>query len=69
MNALCHTMARLKGARITRDERGIAALEYALIAALIGIAISAGATTFGSSVSDYLSKLGGTVSGLPTSTK
>ena len=61
MDALHQVLARLKTARMARDERGIAALEYALIAALIGIAISVGAATFGTSVSSYFTTLGGTV--------
>jgi pilus assembly protein Flp/PilA len=37
--------------RLLRNESGAAAIEYALIATLIGVAIIGGATAIGSSVS------------------
>ena len=66
MDALNALVTRFKAAQILRDKRGIAALEYALIGSLIALGIVAGATTFGSGVSGYLSKLGGAVSSMST---
>ena len=37
------------------DERGVTAIEYGLIAALIGIALVAGATLLGTKLSDSFS--------------
>ncbi|MBO6717821.1 MAG: Flp family type IVb pilin [Rhizobiaceae bacterium] len=39
-------------ARFVKDESGATAIEYGLIAALIALAITAGATTLGGSLSD-----------------
>ena len=50
MNALHYVMAHLKAAQIKSDERGVTAIEYALIAALIGIVIIVGATTLGTTI-------------------
>jgi pilus assembly protein Flp/PilA len=43
-------MSHLKAAQIKSDERGVTAIEYALIAALIGIVIIVGATTLGTTI-------------------
>ena len=43
MNALHYVMSHLKAAQMKGDERGVTAIEYALIAALIGIVIIVGA--------------------------
>ena len=45
-----------------RDERGVSALEYALIASFIGLAIISGATSFGSQLNGVFSRLGDKVS-------
>lgn len=47
MDAFHYVMSHLKAAQIKADERGVTAIEYALIAALIGIVIIAGATSLG----------------------
>jgi pilus assembly protein Flp/PilA len=47
MNTFHYVMSHLKAAQIKRDERGVTAIEYALIAALIGVVIILGATTLG----------------------
>ncbi len=47
MNALHYVMSHLKAAQIARDERGVTALEYAMIAALIGLVIITGVTALG----------------------
>ncbi len=44
-----------------REEEGATAVEYALLVALIGIAIIAGAKFLGTSINSQLSKVGTTV--------
>ncbi|MGZ5199227.1 MAG: Flp family type IVb pilin [Telluria sp.] len=39
------------------DEEGVTAIEYGLIAALIGVALTAGATTLGNGLSDAFSTI------------
>lgn len=63
MNALHYVMSHLKAAQIKRDERGVTAIEYALIAALIGIVIIAGATTLGSNINGKFASIAASVSG------
>ena len=46
-----------------REEEGATAVEYALLVALIGIAIIAGAKFLGTSINSQLSKVGTTVAG------
>lgn len=53
-------------ARIKRDERGVSALEYALIAALVGLAIVTTVTTYGTNLSLFFSKIGSKVATLGT---
>jgi pilus assembly protein Flp/PilA len=50
--------------RFGDDEEGAAAIEYALIAALIAIAIIAGATILGGGMNKMFTDLGNYVSGL-----
>ena len=45
-----------------REEEGATAVEYALLVALIGIAIIVGAKFLGTSINSQLSKVGSTVS-------
>jgi pilus assembly protein Flp/PilA len=47
--------------RLRRDETGATALEYCLIAALIGLAIIAGATAFGTSINAGYSDIAGSI--------
>ncbi|WP_206456347.1 Flp family type IVb pilin [Aurantimonas marina] len=47
--------------RFINDESGATAIEYGLIAALIGTAIIAGATTLGGNLSSSFSSIAGTV--------
>jgi pilus assembly protein Flp/PilA len=42
--------------RLSREEKGASAVEYAILVGAIGIALSAGATSFGTGLSN---KLGG----------
>ncbi|WP_062017045.1 Flp family type IVb pilin [Aureimonas sp. AU4] len=47
--------------RFKKNSKGATAIEYGLIAALVGTAIIAGATTLGSSLSGTFSTIGSTV--------
>ena len=53
--------------RFAKDESGATAIEYGLIATLIGVAIIAGATALGSALGALFTGLGGTISGQATS--
>ena len=46
-------------ARFMKDESGATAIEYGLIAALISVALIAGATTLGNALNTTFSSLGG----------
>ncbi len=46
-------------ARFMKDESGATAIEYGLIAALISVALIAGATTLGNSLNSTFNGLGG----------
>lgn len=48
-------------ARFAKDESGATAIEYGLIAALIALAITAGATTLGGSLSNEFSRIASTL--------
>jgi pilus assembly protein Flp/PilA len=50
-------MAKLM-AGFLKDESGATAIEYGLIAALIALAIVAGATTLGNEISNLFNKIG-----------
>lgn len=53
--------------RFIKDESGATAIEYGLIAALIGIALIAGAGTLGNNLSNTLNAIGGRLpSAIPT---
>ena len=47
--------------RIARDERGVTALEYALIAALVAVAIIGSVSLLGTSVSSTFSTVANTL--------
>ena len=47
--------------RFVKDESGATAIEYGLIAALIAVAIVAGATTLGGKLNTMFSNLGGSI--------
>ena len=49
------------------DESGAAAAEYALILALVAVAIIAGATTLGGDINGAFSNIGATIASKPTS--
>ena len=61
MNAFHYVMSHLKAAQIKRDERGVTAIEYALIAALIGVVIITGATTLGSTINTKFTTIGSAI--------
>lgn len=44
--------------RVRDEETGGVAIEYALLAALIAIAIAVGATVLGSEISDFFDRIG-----------
>ena len=46
-------------ARIMKDESGATAIEYGLIAALISVALIAGATTLGGALNNQFSNIAG----------
>lgn len=48
-------------ARLMKDESGATAIEYGLIAALISVALIAGAGALGGSLNNTFSKLGSTM--------
>ncbi|MBP1848016.1 pilus assembly protein Flp/PilA [Rhizobium petrolearium] len=48
-------------ARFLKDESGATAIEYGLIAALISVALIAGASTLGDSLDAQFARLGGIV--------
>ena len=61
MNALHYVMSHLKAAQIKSDERGVTAIEYALIAALIGIVIIVGATSLGTTINGKFSTISASI--------
>jgi len=63
MNALHYVTSHLKAAQIARDERGVTALEYAMIAALIAVVIVTAVTTLGTSINTVFTSVAGA---LPT---
>jgi pilus assembly protein Flp/PilA len=56
MNILTHLVLRLKN-----DRRGVTALEYGLIASLVAVALIAGATTLGTSLSTTFAAIAGKI--------
>ena len=48
------------------DRRGVTALEYGLLAALIGLVVAGGATTLGTSISGKFTAIGTAITGVPT---
>ncbi len=63
MDALNYVMSHLKVAQIKSDERGVTAIEYALIAALIGIVIIVGAGALGTTINGKFSTIAASISG------
>ena len=52
-------------ARFVKDESGATAIEYGLIATLIGVAIIAGATALGSALNTTFTDISGNMAGAP----
>ena len=50
-------------ARFVKDESGVTAIEYGLIASLIGVAIIVGATALGSKLNSAFQTLSGKMTG------
>ena len=51
-----------KWANLRTDRRGVTALEYALLAALIGVVIAGGATTLGTKINNMFTTVGSKIS-------
>lgn len=49
--------------KFIRDKSGVTAIEYGLIAALVGVAIIGGATILGGDINQLFTDVGGKVSG------
>jgi len=64
---MSNVIARIR--QVNADKRGIAALEYALLAAFIALASVVGAGSFGKSVSSYLTTLSGNVAKMDAAPK
>lgn len=56
-----------RGRAVVGDRRGVTALEYGLIAALLALTVVGGAKTFGTDVASLFTKLGTSVNGISTS--
>ena len=66
MRVLHYLVFRLKAAGAMRDMHGVTATEYALIAALIGVVIIAGATTLGTKANAKFSNIAISISSAET---
>ena len=62
MRALHYLAFRLTATKAIRDARGVTAIEYALIAALIGIVIMVGVTAIGTKINARYSNVAASVS-------
>ena len=47
--------------RLVRDERGVTAIEYGLLAALIAVALIAGAVLLGTALNQQFTDIAGTI--------
>ena len=65
MDALHNLLSRLKAAPVARDERGVTAMEYALIGVLVGVAIIGGVTVFGTSLNGKFNLVNTAMASLP----
>ena len=66
MRALHYLAFRLKAVQAMRDAHGVTAIEYALIAALIGVVIIAGVSTLGTKINTKFSNIATSVSSAGT---
>ena len=66
MRVLHYLAFRLKMVQAMQDAHGVTAIEYALIAALIGVVIIAGATTLGTKINAKFSNIAASVSSAGT---
>ena len=57
-----------KFTRFLEDESGATAIEYALLAALIGVGIVAAATTLGQNISTLFTDIGSKLTGVASTT-
>ena len=65
MDTVHNLLSRLKTAPVARDERGVTAIEYALIGVLVGIAIIGGVTTFSTSLNAQFTRVNTAMANLP----
>ena len=65
MDALHDFLFRLKTVPVARDERGVTAVEYALIGVLVGIAIIGGVNTFSTSLNAKFTLVDAAMANLP----
>lgn len=61
MNALHYVMSHLKAVQMKSDERGVTAIEYGMIAALIAIVIIGSVSAIGTSLSSKFSSIAASV--------
>jgi pilus assembly protein Flp/PilA len=66
LSMIAFVTARVNVARDEAKDRGATATEYALLVALIAIAIVVAVTAFGGALSDFFTNLGSKVSGWAT---
>ena len=65
MDVLRNLLSRLKTTSVARDERGVTAMEYALIGVLVGIAIISGVTTYSTSLNAKFTLVSTAMASLP----
>ena len=65
MDALHNLLSRLKATPVARDERGVTAMEYALLGVLVGIAIIGGVTVFSTSLTGKFNFVNTAMASLP----
>ena len=65
MDALHNLLSRLKTSPVARDERGVTAIEYALIGVLVSIAILGGVTTYSTSLNAKFTLVSTAMTSLP----
>lgn len=65
MDALHNLLSRLKTSSVARDERGVTAIEYALIGVLVGITVMVGLTAVGANLTNKFTYFSTLVASLP----
>lgn len=65
MDALHNLLSRLRTSSVAHDERGVTAIEYALIGVLIGITVMVGLTAVGANLTNKFTYFSTLVANLP----